>query len=231
MNELIQMNEPTEITFMTKEESKALGVKAGPDEKYGAEVRVVKVGPEVELCCGTHVQRTGDIGYFCILKESAIRAGTRRIEAVVGMEAVKYGIGCNNILKNLARTLNVGIDKIEEAFAQKLQQKKAVIQAAQAEQHEISDSTVLIYSKNGDLNQLIKKANEYKKYNTTCMFNIIESKTEFAIISKTGSAKQWFDVIKASISASGGGKDSFIRGGIPKEVSLEEILGIAKSYK
>ena len=92
VNARIRLNTPVETRLMTPEDAIENGAMALFGEKYGDEVRVVAMGGQaepfsVELCGGTHVARTGDIGFFQILSESAVAAGVRRIEAVASLSA------------------------------------------------------------------------------------------------------------------------------------------------
>ena len=92
VNEKIKKNVPVVINEMSKDEAIALGAMALFGEKYGDKVRVVIMDPaySIELCGGTHVGHTGEIGDFVLKAESSVAAGVRRIEAVVGTAANKY---------------------------------------------------------------------------------------------------------------------------------------------
>jgi alanyl-tRNA synthetase len=105
-NDIIRQNIPVQTEVLPREEAMKTGAQAVFDEKYANEVRVVKMGDaSMELCGGTHVLRTGDIGLLKVVHESAIAAGVRRIEAVTGREALKYVSNVEGELKKSAGLL------------------------------------------------------------------------------------------------------------------------------
>jgi alanyl-tRNA synthetase len=106
VNEKIRANTSREENReMPMEKAKKLGAMMLFGEKYGDSVRVIKFGESVELCGGTHVEATGQIGLFKIVSESAIAAGVRRIEAITGKRAEKYVNDQINTLKNIRETV------------------------------------------------------------------------------------------------------------------------------
>lgn len=107
VNEKIRENIPVVIKEMSKEEALKLGAMALFGEKYGDTVRVVIMDPNysVELCGGTHVGATGELGLFKITSESAVAAGVRRVEAVAGKQAEEYVDGKLEILRQVSELL------------------------------------------------------------------------------------------------------------------------------
>ncbi|MCX7804755.1 MAG: alanine--tRNA ligase, partial [Planctomycetota bacterium] len=116
-NELVYACAPVTTKLTTLEEARREGAMALFGEKYGSMVRVVCAGPSRELCGGTHVSNTGQIGYFRILSEEAIAAGVRRIEAATGTRAVADGRAAEDVLARLQEMLRARRDEIPDRVA------------------------------------------------------------------------------------------------------------------
>ena len=131
VNGEIQANHALTTQLMDLDEAKASGAMALFGEKYDEKVRVVSMGPfSTELCGGTHVKQTGDIGLFKIISEGGIASGVRRIEAVSGMGALAYVQQQQAVLQQAASllktdTLSVA-DKVAQSQAQQKELEKAL---------------------------------------------------------------------------------------------------------
>jgi len=113
VNQQIRHNQSAEAKIMAKDEALAAGAMALFGEKYGEEVRVLSMGDfSVELCGGTHVKRTGDIGVFKIISEAGVASGIRRIEAVTGENAFKWLQASLQSFDQVAQQLNTHRDNV-----------------------------------------------------------------------------------------------------------------------
>ena len=127
VNREILLNNALDISVKNFDEAKKQGAVAMFGEKYGDEVRVVTVANfSMELCGGTHVERTGDIGLFKITEESSLASGVRRIVAVTGPKAVEYIQEQAAALGNIQSQLNSGMEQVSERIDQLLAQKRKI---------------------------------------------------------------------------------------------------------
>jgi len=136
VNRRVAINAAVETHLMTPDDAIEAGALALFGEKYGDEVRVVSMGGaanddggkraafSVELCGGTHVRRTGDIGVFKIVHESAVSAGVRRIEALTGPDARAYLETHDRLLRETAETLKTTPDSVPSRVAQLLDERR-----------------------------------------------------------------------------------------------------------
>ena len=119
VNQQIQINSAVNTEILDPEAAKEKGAMALFGEKYGDKVRVLSMGEDysIELCGGTHVNRTGDIGLIRIVSEAGIAAGVRRIEAVTGSHALAYLDEQQTQLEEIGRLVRAGGDQLQSKVA------------------------------------------------------------------------------------------------------------------
>ncbi|WP_433989060.1 Alanine--tRNA ligase (plasmid) [Pseudoseohaeicola sp. NH-UV-7] len=139
VNAYIRQNAPVETRIMTPDDARGLGAQALFGEKYGDEVRVVSMGRQdgsgkgsdgqtysLELCGGTHVRQTGDIGVFALLGDSASSAGVRRIEALTGADALRHLSAQDRRVNALAQELKAQAEDVPARVRALLDERKAL---------------------------------------------------------------------------------------------------------
>jgi alanyl-tRNA synthetase len=131
-NDMVLQNSDVTTHLMTVDDAIGSGARALFGEKYGDEVRVVAMGEtggnamgwSVELCGGTHVRRTGDIGVISVVTESAVAAGVRRIEALTGRAARKHGNAVAQLAKAVSAELKAPLEEAPERVGALLEDRK-----------------------------------------------------------------------------------------------------------
>ena len=126
VNAAILANTATQARLMTIDEARTTGAMMLFGEKYGETVRVLDIGDSRELCGGTHVARTGDIGLFKIVAESGVAAGIRRVEAITGLNALHWAQATEGTVQAAAAALHTPAADLEGRLQQTLDHVRAL---------------------------------------------------------------------------------------------------------
>ncbi len=243
-NNWIMNNTAGEIDLLDYDAAIEKGAMALFGEKYDSKVRVIAFGKDsVELCGGTHVERTGDIGLMLITSESSVAKGIRRIEAVTGREAYKLLQERNLILRKTSEILSVKPNEFEakikelkkKSSAKKEAPKKVSASAAKFENEnklEVSGEKVFVAQMNADAqvlkdlgDQLLAKG----EYKIICLAGN-DGKTIRAFswvsdgLNKKVRAGDLLKELLKPVGGKGGGKPHFAQGGSPEVGGMDKIF-------
>jgi alanyl-tRNA synthetase len=251
VNEKIRENTQVKTTLTDIATAKKMGAMALFGEKYGEQVRVLSMGNDnfsVELCGGTHVQRTGDIGSLVIVSEGGISSGVRRIEALTGFEAEKWNRESMQVLQSLysmfkgnrdslIEKANTIVDKLKLAEKQlELQKAKAASNAGAdlaGQAVDVSGVKVVSAKLEGlDRKGLMDAADKLKNQlaNAVIVLATIESDKVVLIsavskdLSKKLPAGELMKEISAEVGGKGGGRPDMAQGGGPDVSALQKCL-------
>jgi alanyl-tRNA synthetase len=254
VNREVLANVPTRAEVMPLEAAKASGAVMLFGEKYGDTVRVLTIGSSKELCGGTHVARTGDIGLVKIVAESAIAAGVRRIEAVAGEVALRWVQGMDRTLERLAQALKVAreevpsrvealLEQTREAarerarLVQRLAQAEAAALAAAAET--AGEAKLLVRRVEADSPEALRELADALRSRlpkaAVLLGTVIEGKAVvLAAVSKELSARlkagDWVKAAAEAMGARGGGRPELAQAGGGDAAKLDEALAQGKAW-
>ncbi len=255
VNEKIREDIPVEKLEMSYEESQQKGAMALFGEKYGDVVRVLKVGDfSTELCGGTHIDRSGEIGFFKIVEESSVAAGVRRIEAVSGGDAVAYARRQERNLKEIALKLKTSVEDIPEKidrmgdqikkFEKEIAQLRQKLHSGAAGQDYLKDlkeikgvKVLAIKSDAEDMNTLRTLSDQLITKMASGILLVassFEGKVTFIVrVSKDLSAQfkagELIKPLAQLVGGSGGGRPEMAQAGGPEVAKIDEA--VARFYE
>lgn len=254
VNKEILRNTQTMTRVMPIDEAKKTEAVMLFGEKYGEVVRVLNIGSSCEFCGGTHVQRTGDIGMFKIVSESAVAAGIRRIEAVTGMNALRFTQIQEKLLEEVAAEFKAPVGevlgKVHDTLADvkalekelavlktKLAQSASANVASQAE--EMNGTKLLVVEMKGvetkALRDSIDKLKDTLKSAIIVLLKSDEGKASVAV----GVTKDLVGKIKAGevvaftaaeLGGKGGGRPDFAQGGGNAPENMGKVIADVKKF-
>ena len=224
-----------EVTTEIMDLDKAIesGAQALFGEKYDDEVRVLSMGAKafsVELCGGTHVDRTGDMGLFIIINQSSVASGIRRVEALSGKRAIEYLEELRSVNNSIQQLLNSSQDDLEQKVKTLLSENKKLkkggvqstsIDIVNSEVYKIDDWHLLVEQVSVEDNKLLRGLADKKKAElksgVAIIINVIDNKVAVVcgVTEDRTSNISAGDVIKAlteSLGGKGGGRPDFAQG-------------------
>jgi len=255
VNRIILSNLPVKISFMSKDEAVKNGAVAIFEEKYGEIVRVVEVeGYSKELCGGSHVRSTGEIGLFKITSESSISAGTRRIEGLTGTGLFEYLRKIYYIINGISLSLNVSEDKIldkikslneelklkdKEILSLKKQLALSRIEKIIQEAEIVGEAKVFIKEEDINIEDMVNLVDLYRDKVANGMILLISRASDEKVNIVCGVGKSLVPKIKARdltkkvaqiLGGGGGGRDDFAQAGGKNPDKIKEAIDFAKNF-
>lgn len=249
VNRQIRANIPLETQELSLEEAKKSGAIALFSEKYADEVRVVSMGNfSKEICGGTHVSSTGEIGLFKIVSESACAAGVRRIEGLTGDEALRYIQDADHALNKLTDALKVGRHELTDKFMQLQDQQKqlsrelsvfkqkfagAKIEGLIDQVKQLKDASVLVAQldevDNASLREVVDKMKQRYDHAVILLASVSDNKISIvASVSKPLlpllKAPELLNHLAKQVGGKGGGRPDMAQGGGDQPDRLPEAM-------
>ena len=222
-------------------------------EKYDDDVRVLTMGENsysVELCGGTHVNRTGDIGFFVITNQSSVASGIRRIEALAGSKSIEHVKKLRDVNLSLQNSLNVSADELQEKVNSLIEENKKLKKSSKSksakksvissEMHEFGDWKLIVEQVDvEDTKDLRALADEQKNTNEKlCVVIFAESSNKIALVcgvtknlTESLSAKEVVSELSNQINGKGGGRSDFAQGAGETDNIKDFVTSIPNSVK
>ena len=233
VNQQTLNNAEVKTELMQLDDAIASGAEAMFGEKYDDEVRVLSMGDgfSVELCGGTHVSRTGDIGMFVILSESSVSSGVRRIEAVTGSKAVELMLEIRSQLQDVQGILNVGAPQVSSKVKDLVRENKSLKKGNKTKEKSTVDIKEAIHKINNfdlvlleaetqniqDLRQLVDASKKGQSQRCVLILSHQDSKVIMVCgitddIQESLSANDVIQAIAKASNGKGGGRKDFAQG-------------------
>ena len=246
------LNLKVSTTEMELKDAIDSGAEALFGEKYDDKVRVLDMGEEsfsVELCGGTHVDRTGDIGTLVIVSQSSVASGVRRIEAIAGHESLMYLANLKTLTNELQKTLNTTSDKLSEKVNALIQENKKLKKSGpvaskqeviSSEELSIDDWTLVIEQLRLEDNKELRGLVDQKKSKLSkgCVVLLSEVNEKVAIVAgvtknlvDTISAKDVVSELCSRLDGRGGGRPDFAQGAGNSKNINDFVTSIPKTVK